>query len=90
MIKSSQLYQLHLRLCEVKMSDKVMGGVSVLLFGKHCLSTHHGGVDQYIDFCICVCVYISIYHSFMVKKLSPFTIESSVLLDLNSSLCKII
>ena len=34
MMKSAQLYQLHLRLCELKQNDKIMGGVSVLMFGE--------------------------------------------------------
>ena len=33
MLKSEQLYQLHLRLCEIKQNEKVFGGVCLLLFG---------------------------------------------------------
>ena len=33
MMKNFQLYQLHMRLCDVKQNDKVMGGVAVLLVG---------------------------------------------------------
>ena len=34
MMKSSQLYHLHLRLCDLMQNSNIMGGVSVLLFGK--------------------------------------------------------
>ena len=34
MMKSSQLYHLHLRLCDLMQSSDIMGGASVLLFGK--------------------------------------------------------
>ena len=34
MMKSSQLYHLHLRLCDLKESSEIMGGVCVLLLGK--------------------------------------------------------
>ena len=34
MMKSSQLYHLHLRLCDLMQNSEIMGGVSVLLFGK--------------------------------------------------------
>ena len=34
MMKSSQLYHLHLRLCELKQNDRVMGGLCVIMFGK--------------------------------------------------------
>ena len=34
MMKSSQLYHLHLRLCDLKQNDMVMGGVCVIMFGK--------------------------------------------------------
>ena len=34
MMKSCQLFHLHMRLCEVKQNDKVMGGLCVLMFGK--------------------------------------------------------
>ena len=34
MMKSCQLYHLHMRLCEVKQSEKVMGGLCVIMFGK--------------------------------------------------------
>ena len=33
MMKSSQLYHLHLRLCDIKMNDKIFGGVSIILLG---------------------------------------------------------
>ena len=33
MMHASQLYQIHLRLCELKNSNKIMGGLCVLLFG---------------------------------------------------------
>jgi hypothetical protein len=34
MMKSCQLYHLHLRLCELKQNERVMGGVCVIMFGK--------------------------------------------------------
>ena len=34
MMKSCQLYHLHMRLCEVKQNEKIMGGLCVLMFGK--------------------------------------------------------
>ena len=34
MMKADQLYHLHMRLCDVKQDDSIMGGVSVLLVGK--------------------------------------------------------
>ena len=34
MMKSSMLYHIHLRLCDLKQNDKVMGGLCVILFGK--------------------------------------------------------
>ena len=34
MLKSSQLYHLHLRLCDLKQNSEIMGGISVFLFGK--------------------------------------------------------
>ena len=34
MMKSCQLYHLHMRLCEVKQNEKVMGGLCVIMFGK--------------------------------------------------------
>ena len=33
MMKNFQLYQLHMRLCDLKQSDQIMGGVAVLMFG---------------------------------------------------------
>ena len=33
MMKNFQLYQLHMRLCDVKQNDNIMGGVAVLLVG---------------------------------------------------------
>ena len=33
MMKNFQLYQLHMRLCDLKQSDEIMGGVAVLMFG---------------------------------------------------------
>ena len=34
MMKAAQLYHLHMRLCDVKQDDRIMGGVSVLLVGE--------------------------------------------------------
>ena len=34
MMKSCQLYHLHLRLCDLKQNDRVMGGLCIILFGK--------------------------------------------------------
>ena len=34
MMKSCQLYHLHMRLCDLKQNDRVMGGLCILLFGK--------------------------------------------------------
>ena len=34
MMKSCQLYHLHMRLCDLKQNDRIMGGLCVLLFGK--------------------------------------------------------
>ena len=34
MMKSCQLYHLHMRLCEVKQNEKIMGGLCVIMFGK--------------------------------------------------------
>ena len=35
MMKSCQLYHLHMRLCELKQNDRVMGGLCVIFFGKY-------------------------------------------------------
>ena len=34
MMKSCQLYHLHMRLCELKQTDQVMGGLCVIMFGR--------------------------------------------------------
>ena len=38
MMKSCQLYHLHMRLCELKQTDCIMGGLSVILFGKQSIT----------------------------------------------------
>ena len=40
MMKSSLLYHLHMRLCDLKQTDKVMGGLCVILFGKSQVNMH--------------------------------------------------
>ena len=34
MMKSCQLYHLHMRLCDLKQNDRIMGGLCIILFGK--------------------------------------------------------
>ena len=34
MMKSCQLYHLHMRLCDLKQNDQVMGGLCIILFGR--------------------------------------------------------
>jgi hypothetical protein len=45
MMKSCQLYHLHMRLCEVKQTDKLMGGLCVLMFGRFNLTFDQNSID---------------------------------------------
>ena len=45
MMKSCQLYHLHMRLCEVKQTDKLMGGLCVLMFGRFNLTFVQNSID---------------------------------------------
>jgi hypothetical protein len=41
MMKSCQLYHLHMRLCELKQNDQIMGGLCVIMFGRLSFKLNH-------------------------------------------------